>query len=442
MEKIFYLVSLGCPKNLVDSEVMAAKLLMDGWRITADAAQASLYLINTCAFLPSARREAEEAIRTAIRWKRRRIGRRIIVAGCLPERLRGSNAAEVYPQVDLFLRVDAIPQLPEILRSGFQPPAGGEPCFLADHTMPRLLLTVPSTAYLKIADGCNNRCAYCAIPLIRGGLRSRPAASVLTEARALIEGGVKELVVIAQDITAYGHDRRESGDNIADLLRGLAAIDGDLRIRLLYTHPAHYTEAFIETVATVKKIVPYLDIPLQHISDRILKAMGRHVTREETETLLDRLRDRIPGLVLRTTFIAGLPGETEAEFAELCDFVTRRRFDRCGVFTYAAEPGTPAAAMPDQVPNPVAEERAARLMELQKPIMEACNRAWIGRRDRVLIDRIEKGRAWGRGTPDAPDIDGGIEISGVKGLKCGRFCDIVVTDADAYSLSGRPVRKP
>lgn len=441
MEKIFYMVSLGCPKNLVDSEIMAAQLLLDNWQITPDASRASLYLINTCAFLPAARREAEDAIRDAIRWKRRKIGRRIVVAGCLPERLRDSNAADVYPQVDFFLRVDAIPQLPEILRTGFQPAFGGEPRFLADHTMPRLLLTVPSTAYLKISDGCDNRCAYCAIPLIRGGLRSRPATSVLTEAKALIDGGVKELVVIAQDITAFGHDRPESGDNIAALLRGLAAIDGDFRIRLLYTHPAHYTDEFIDTVASTKKIVPYLDIPLQHISDRILKAMGRRVTREQTEELLDRIRQRIPGVVLRTTFITGLPGETEAEFAELCDFVTRRRFERCGVFTYAAEPGTPAADMPDQVPNPLAEERADQLMEMQHPIMESRNREWIGRTDRVLIDRIAGGRAWGRGTMDAPDIDNAIEISGTKGLKNGQFSDIVVTGADAFSLSGRPARK-
>ena len=440
MQDIFYLVSLGCPKNLVDSEVLCAQLLVNGFQMTDDPAEATLYLINSCAFLPSARREVAEEIREAVRWKKRRKNRRIVVAGCLPERLRDRDIQEQYPEVDLFLRVDAMEHLVEILRGAKHPVCEGEPTYLADHRVPRLLLTLPFVAYLKISDGCDNRCCYCSIPLIRGGLRSRPMDSVLTEARDLIAGGVRELVVIAQDITAYGADRPESGDSIGKLVRALNALKGNFRIRLLYTHPAHYSDDFIAAVAESSKVIPYFDIPLQHISDRILSAQHRHVTQAQIRHWIAKIRKEIPGAVLRTTFIAGLPGETEAEFEELKAFMREIRFERAGVFSYAAEPDTPAAEMPDQVPNEIAEARAGELMELQQEIMQSRHEEWIGRKDKVLIQYKNRGRAYGRGTLDAPDIDNDVVITGGGRLKIGEYYDIVYERVNDFSLEGSVAR--
>ncbi len=437
-----FVVSLGCPKNLVDTEVMAGELVSNGYALTMDENLASIYLINTCAFLPSARAEAEEAIHEALRWKRRKLGRRVVVAGCLNEKLRDGEAQTRFPGVDVWLRVDAIPKLAEILRGGEVPVCGGEPTYLADHASPRLVLTLPHVVYLKISDGCDNRCSYCSIPGIRGGLRTRSLDSVVAEARQLLEYGARELVVIAQDITAYGHDRPESGDTIGKLIRTLNALPGDFRMRLLYTHPAHYTDEFIDAMAECDKVVPYLDIPLQHINDRILKAMGRKTTRAQIEALLKKMRERIPNLVVRTTFITGFPGETEAEFAELAAFLEAQRFERCGVFPYAPEPGTPAARLADQISGEVAEARAAALMEKQEAIMLARHREWIGRTDRVLIDAVSGNQAWGRGTLDAPDIDNELVISGAKNLQVGEFYDIVIKSATAYELKGEVCREP
>lgn len=432
MRDTVFTVSLGCPKNLVDTEVMTGLLLTRGFRLAATPGEADIYLINTCAFLPEAREEAGENIREAIRWKKRsKTRRRIVVAGCLCQKLPPAALRETYPEVDVFLPVDAIGRLPEILRGAEVPQCPGEPAFLADDTMPRLLLTVPHVAFLKIADGCNNRCAYCSIPGIRGSLRCRTPESVVAEAENLLKGGVKELVVIAQDITAYDRPGGAGG-----LVRRLNALDGDFRIRLLYTHPAHYSDDFIAAVAECEKAIPYLDIPLQHISDRILKAQRRHVTAARTRELLARLRAAIPDLVLRTTFITGLPGETEEEFAELKDFVREQRFERCGVFAFSPEPGTPAADFPDQIPYEVARARADELLELQRPIMRERNRERIGKTDRVLIDRASRTEAVGRGSLDAPEIDNLVRISTSRRLKVGRFHDIVYTGADEFELQG------
>ncbi len=435
-KKVFFMVSLGCAKNLVDTEVMAGALATAGYVPAFDERDAMVYLINTCAFLPSAREESEAVIREAVRWKRKKAGRRIVVAGCINEKFREGGLRDKFPEVDVFLRVDAIPELPAILDGAENPGCGGEPTYLADHRSPRLLLTMPHVGYLKISDGCDNRCSYCSIPGIRGSLRTRPSESVLTEAKQLIEGGVRELVVIAQDITVYGADRPGSGDSIGSLVRRLDALEGDFRIRLLYTHPAHYTGDFIDAMAECGKVIPYLDIPLQHISDRILKAMGRRTDRASIETLLAEMRKRIPDLVVRTTFITGFPGETEAEFAELAAFLGEQRFERCGVFAFSPEPGTPAAALPDQVPHRIAEERAAALMKIQKKIMRERNEEWIGRTDRVLIDSVEGMRAWGRGTLDAPDIDNRVCISGGGRLQVGQYYDIVYKSATSFELRG------
>ena len=432
MRNTVFIVSLGCPKNLVDTEVMTGILLTNGFMLAEDPAQADHYLINTCAFLPEAREEAYDNIREAVQWKKKRKNsRKIIVAGCLCQKVSMDQLYKNYPEVDIFLPVDAIDKLAEILQGNPVPKCSGVPTFLADETMPRLLLTVPHVAFLKIADGCNNCCAYCSIPGIRGHLRCRTQESILKEAASLIDGGAKELVLIAQDITAYNQP-----GGLADLLRKLDALPGDFRLRLLYTHPAHYTDDFIAAMAECKKVIPYLDIPLQHISDRILKEQFRRVTTARTKELLAKLRKTIPGLVLRTTFITGLPGETEAEFEELKDFIREQKFERCGVFAYSPEPDTPAAKYPDQVPYEIAQARADELMNLQQEIMKERNRAWIGKKDRVLIDQVLPEGACGRGSLDAPEIDNTVWVTAPCPLEEGLFYDIIYTDADEFELHG------
>ena len=432
-----YLVSLGCSKNLVDTEVIAGSLLTAGYLLAFDPEEADLYLINSCAFIPAARAEAVEAIEEALGWKAERPGRRVVVAGCLPEWDKPGEFPKRYPEVDLWTGVNDLAAIAALLDGKAEPdPRRSEPVWLYDHTSPRLLLTVPHMAYLKIADGCNNRCSYCAIPGIRGALRSRSIASVVEEAKNLVAGGVRELLVIAQDITAFGADRPGEGEEIAGLLEELNAIPGDFVIRLLYTHPAHYTRKFIDFMArTDTKVLPYLDIPLQHINDRILTAMRRHVTKAETVALLAELRERIPDLTIRTTFITGFPGETEEEFEELVEFVKEQKFERCGVFPYSPEPRTPAAEMADQVPLEVAEARAKKLMALQKRVMKRANRSWIGREVRMLIDEVDHGRAIGRAMMDAPEIDNRIVLERAGRRKPGTFCRVRITDADSYGYS-------
>ena len=431
-----YMVSLGCSKNLVDTEVIAGTLLTSGRTLAFDPNEADLYVINTCAFIPAARREAEEAIEEALVWKKERPGRTVVVAGCLTEWDKPGDYRRRYAEVDLWTGVNDVAGIAALLDEKRVPESGREPLWLYDHTTPRLQLTVPHMAYLKIADGCNNRCSYCAIPGIRGVLRSRSIASVETEAKNLVDAGVKELLVIAQDITAFGADRPGDGEDIARLLERLNAIPGDFVIRLLYTHPAHYTDSFIGFLARPgTKVLPYLDIPLQHINDRILKAMGRHVTKAETVALLERLREEVKDLTIRTTFITGFPGETDEEFEELAAFVKEQKFERCGVFPYSPEPGTPAAKLPGQIPLELAETRAKRLLELQKKIMRKVNRNWIGREVRMLVDDVDGRVAVGRAMMDAPEIANRILLLHAKRLRPGQFCPVRITGADSYEFT-------
>ncbi len=435
--KKVFLVSLGCSKNLVDTEVIAGTLLTAGHTLAFDPDEADLYIVNSCAFIPAARTEAEEALDEGVAWKKEEAGRTLVLAGCLTEWDKVGAYRKRYPEVDLWTGVNDVAAIAALVAGEAAPDPTVVPTWLYDHETPRLQLTVPHLAYLKIADGCDNCCSYCAIPGIRGHMRSRTTASVLREAKNLIDGGVKELLIIAQDITAFGMDRPESGETLAKLLKELNALEGKFVIRLLYTHPAHYTPELIDFLAEKEtKILPYLDIPLQHISDRILKEMGRKVTKKEIETLLAELRKRIPDLTLRTTFITGFPGETEEEFAELAAFLKEQKFERCGVFSYSPEPGTPAAEMANQVPLETAEKRAEKLMKQQEKIMKECNRRWIGREVRVLIDDTEDGSAIGRGPMDAPEIDDTVFIPRGKKLKPGRFCKVRITGADAWQFTG------
>lgn len=429
-----FVVSLGCAKNLVETEIMAGALVTAGHGLTFDQREADITLINTCAFLPSAREEAYGAIRDAIRWKKRKVGRRVAVAGCLIPRDRERTFLAEYPEVDLWLGPNGVREIAKAIDSGEKLYGDGVPCFLQSGETPRLQLTAEHVAYLKIADGCNNRCAYCSIPLIRGELRSRPLADCVTEAGNLLKFGTKELVVIGQDITAYGMDN-QSGDTLAKLLRKLDSFDGDYWVRLLYTHPAHYSDELISTLKSARHLVPYLDLPLQHISDRLLRVMGRKITQAQTMKLLETLRAELPESTLRTTFITGLPGETEAEFNEVLNLVRNFGFDRIGVFEYAREPGTPAADMPDQVPPEVASARAAALMEAQRTVSAEHNAALIGRTITAIVDEAAGREGFARGPMHAPDEDGGIHLKSPRKLRDGEFYRVKITGGDDYDLA-------
>ena len=435
-EKNFFLASLGCPKNLVDSEIISGNLLSSGWSLTTDPETAGLYIINTCAFIPAARQEAADEIAAAVRWKNAAPGRRIMVAGCLTG--YDKNIRRNFPDVDLWAGPGDAAGIAALI-DGASPAAARSFCH--DENTPMLQLTLPHVAYLKIADGCSNNCAYCIIPRLRGPLHSRPAASVLRETANLVANGVKEIVLVAQDITVFGADRPESGENLAKLLAGMERIDGDFRIRLLYTHPAHYTSELVGVLSSSRKIYPYLDIPLQHISDRILKSMNRHITSGGIRTLLKELRAKIPDLVLRTTFITGLPGETEAEFGELERFVREQRFERMGVFPYAAEPGSRAAAMPGQIPAAVAEARAKKLMRSQTARMKRMGDALVGREMRVLVDDVQDGVAVARGAWDAPDIDNAILVPGIGNDLAGSWLQVRITGRQGCDLVAERIRR-
>ena len=435
-----YFVSLGCPKNLVDTEVFAGILLQSGYNITFNTSEADVYLINTCAFLPAAREEAFDEIRKAVNWKKRarKQSRRIVVAGCLPQYDIENPFKEQFPEVDIWLGVNDIPKIVEIIENN-NPGNKENPSYLYDHTTPRLQLTVPHMAYLKIADGCNNCCTYCAIPHIRGGLRTRTQASVVEEAKNLIANGVKELVIVAQDVTVFGHDRPESGESLSTLLAELDKLDGEFKMRLLYTHPAHYTDELISVIKNSKHIMHYLDMPLQHISDRILKAMNRHVSQARVREVINKLRREIPDIVLRTTFITGVPGETEAEFEELKDFIREMKFERCGVFPYSAEPGTKAAEMPEQIDFEISCARADELMDIQTGIMEEYQKSMVGKTIEVLADDVEGTRAIGRGVADAPEIDNMVVFGG-KRMKPGNFYQVLIEAVSDYDLIGHIIK--
>lgn len=439
-ERKFFIAALGCPKNIVEAELISGAFLAGGDSLCFDPEDADIYIVNTCAFLPEARAEAAAEIAAAVEWKAGHPERKIAVAGCLMNHAQFPEFKAYFKEVDLWCKVNDTAKIRDLLDGRVKASRARKCTYLCDETMPRMQLTLPHVAYLKICDGCDNHCAYCAIPGLRGALRSRPLESVISEAKTLLGNGVKELIVIAQDITAYGHDRKD-GATLAGLLRELEALPGDFVIRLLYTHPAHYTDELIGVLASSRKILPYLDMPLQHISDRILLAMNRHIDSAGIRALIRRLRAEIPQLTLRTTFIAGLPGESEAEFEELCEFVKEAGFERMGVFPYAPEPGTVAAEMADQVPSDVAGARAEKLMQLQSDIMKRSQRKRIGSSMRVLVDYIDDGVAFCRGACDAPDIDNAVQVPAAKTLHPGDFVDVTVVKTFRGDLLAEKRRK-
>jgi ribosomal protein S12 methylthiotransferase len=440
-------VSLGCPKNLVDSERMLGKLAQDGYTLTPDADGADVVVINTCGFIEPARQESLGVIREMLALKEQGKVGAVVVAGCLAERKKDDLLLEV-PGVDHIVGVFGREEIAQVLdrtlyrqrqdeqRSLFRP----APVRALEDTA-RLRITPRHYAYLKISEGCDRLCTFCAIPGMRGKHVTKPIEEVLREARELAADGVRELIVVAQDTTYYGLDLY-GRVRLAELLRELNEVEGLQWIRILYAYPIHFTEELIDTLADSPKIVPYLDMPLQHINDRMLKRMQRRVNRAETEELLVRLRESIPGLALRTTFIVGFPGETEAEFEELCDFVRASRFERAGVFPYSLEPGTPAARLPDHVPEEVKRTRRDRIMEIQQELAFAWTREQVGKEMEVIVDMPDPevpGHMLARGHADAPEIDCVVRLKG-KGLHAGDLVRARVTGADGYDLAARAIR--
>ena len=434
------LISLGCAKNLVDTQIMSGVLVTEGLALAHDADHADIVLINTCAFIASAREEACAIIAEMSAHKARGGCRAIIVAGCLPQRYRG-RLAEQFPLVDAWIGVDELERIAEVAYLLIKPPTasgGGSssssipasrppsparhpivlvtdaPSARFEPRLPTLVFCNPSFAYLKIAEGCNHACAYCAIPGIRGRLRSRPLRSLVAEARALLKDGRRELNLIAQDTMSYGRDRR-GAPRFAALIRALDALPGDFWLRLLYGYPAHLDDALLDTLSRSRHVVPYLDLPIQHSHPDILRAMRRADTLGALPNLVSRLRARWPGVALRTTCLVGFPGETDAQFEHLVDYVKAARFDHLGVFAYSVEEGTAAAALPD--PGPAAGGAAPRdrLLRVQQRIARAANRARIGTETRVLLQRPApsgRGRWIARAPWQAPDVDGETVVAG------------------------------
>jgi ribosomal protein S12 methylthiotransferase len=450
------LISLGCAKNLVDSEIMVGHLLQAGMQVVPEADKADVVIVNTCSFIDSSKEESIGHILEVHQnrgLRKRRKEQKLIVAGCMSQRFAKDLPGEM-PEVDAFIGLDQLTKVGPIIEEIYAKERGkkeaprsfieGRSTYIPDYDTPRFRLTPKHFAYVKIAEGCNHPCTFCIIPQIRGRHRSRTVASVVAEARQLVAEGVKELNLISQDTTFFGMDTWEQrpnprtpvdssrGDALTTLLRELNAIAGDFWIRLLYTHPAHWSDELIATIADCPKIARYVDMPLQHISDHMLTTMQRETSGDYIRDLVRRIRAGIPGIALRTTFIAGFPGETEADMDELCDFIRETKFERLGVFRYSQEDGTRAAKMAGQIPAKEKEHRWHRLMALQKDIAAQVSAGQVGHTLKVLVE--EPGVA--RGEADAPDIDGRVYVPGE--LAVSEFAEVKITGYHDYDLLALP----
>lgn len=435
------MISLGCAKNASDTEEMMGALGMAGYEFSGPGVGADAILINTCCFIGPATDESMAAIHDALRSKNEGRCKYVIVTGCLSQRSAASLSTQM-PEIDAVLGTGEYPRIVEALdavREGRKIVWIGEPTVLPDADSPRLKLTPPHYAYVKIADGCDNRCSYCLIPSLRGRFRSRTIDSVVAEAHALVESGAKEIVLVAHDTTAFGMDRG-SPDELPVLLERLCEIDGLHWVRVLYAHPARITEALAATISANPQITNYLDIPLQHSEDRVLKSMGRRITRDGIDRLIRSLRAEIPGLVLRSTFMVGYPGETEREFDQLIEFIERARFERVGLFKYSQEPGTTAATLPGQVPEQVKEDRYHAALTLQQTVSLELNKRTVGSVFEVLVD--EAGgpgeHTAGRSYRDAPEVDGVVLLAGAN-VNSGSIVRAEITGATEYDLEGSVV---
>jgi len=453
------MVSLGCPKNLVDSEVMLGLAQQAGHELTTDAASADVLVVNTCAFIDAAKQESVDTILEMAQHKKDGGCRRLIVTGCLAERYRDELRAEI-PEIDVVLGTGQVPEIVSAIdedarlkpraTGGLAPltfhrrdPNRGLPTYIYDADTPRHLATPKHYAYVKIAEGCDYKCAFCIIPTLRGAYRSRPAESIVREARALAGRGVKELLLISQDTTFYGIDRRERGA-LARLLRELNTIDGLEWIRLLYLYPTTIDAATLGAMADCDKVCNYIDLPLQHASNPVLRRMKRPGTRQTYDRLLDRIRRAVPDVALRTTFIVGFPGETDRDVDELCAFVRDHAFDQVGVFTYSHEEGTSAHDLDDTVAAATKRRRRERVMGLQKRLVRGRQRQRIGERVRVLIDGpaeehdlVVKARL----ASQAPDIDACVYLTECdpSAFGSGDFAEVTIVGAREYDLIARPV---
>jgi ribosomal protein S12 methylthiotransferase len=471
------LISLGCPKNLVDSEVMLGLAQEAGHELTRNASEADVLVVNTCAFIDSAKQESIDTILEMAQYKTRGACTRLVVTGCMAERYRDALIKEI-PEIDAVLGTGEVPDIVRAIGAGAQPQAAApsapaplqffrtstlsaapstvseaastvsavartRPTYLYGADTPRLLATPRHYAYIKIAEGCDYKCAFCIIPTLRGAYRSRSSDSILREARVLAAQGVRELLLISQDSTFYGNDRQERGA-LARLLRELNAVDGLAWIRLLYLYPTTIDDGTLAAMAECEKVCKYVDLPLQHASNPVLKRMRRPGTRQAYDALLARIRDRVPGVALRTTFIVGFPGEVESDVDELCAFVRDQSFDHVGVFTYSHEEGTSAFHLPDDVPARAKAARRARVMRLQKGLVRTRQRARIGQRARIVVDGPSSDHDLvlkGRLMTQAPDIDAVVYLTECdpSSFRAGDFTDVDIVDAREYDLIARPV---
>lgn len=438
-----HLLTLGCAKNQIDSELMLGALVRAGFEVTMDPEQAQVLVVNTCAFIEAAKKESISAVVDAAEVKSRGRGRRLVVAGCLAQRY-GAELRDLLPDVDILVGTGNFLDLPELLRRTGTPEARPVPYAGAAHVLPgleapRIRLGDFFTAYLKVSEGCNHKCAFCIIPKIRGPHESRPVDELVAEAGSLAADGVRELNLIAQDLTAYGRDLRPPS-SLAALIRRLDAIDGLRWIRLLYCYPNFVTDELLDTIAEMPKVAKYIDMPLQHADDGVLRTMRRERSAAALHKLLVRIRRRIPGVVLRTSFIVGFPGETEEAFGRLIDFVCEEQFDRLGVFTYSREENTSAYDLSGQVPERVKRARRARLMETQAEISLEKNRGQVGREVEVLVEAPMPGRAGrfrGRTAGQAPEIDGSVFLKG--DAEPGEFVRARIESAVTYDLHARVI---
>ncbi|MBX3398413.1 MAG: 30S ribosomal protein S12 methylthiotransferase RimO [Gemmataceae bacterium] len=438
-------ISLGCPKNTVDSERMLGKLAQDGYALQPDADGADVVVVNTCGFIEPARQESLGVIREMLALKKQgRVGS-VVVAGCLAERHK-DLLLQTVPEVDQIVGVFGREEIAEVVdravqhreeqRSLFRP----APVRALEDTA-RLRITPRHYAYLKISEGCDRLCTYCAIPKMRGKHVTKPMEEVIREAKELAADGVRELIIVAQDSTYYGLDLYGK-TRLAELLTQLDAVEGIEWVRLLYAYPEYMDDDLLRTLADTPKVIPYIDMPLQHINDRVLKRMIRRVDRAATEDILDRMRRTIPNLAIRTTFIVGFPGETDAEYEELKSFVAERKFERLGVFPYSLEPGTPAEKLDGHIPEDVKQARVAGIMELQQGIAFDYAARQVGREMDVIVDGPDPEFAnhyRGRTTADSPEIDCEVRIK-AKNLRPGDFVSVKVTGADGYDLAARALR--
>lgn len=430
------MISLGCPKNQVDGEALLAKLAQAGYQIVNEIENSDVMIVNTCGFIEDAKREAIDTILEVAQYKEAGLISAIVVTGCLAERYQDEILKEM-PEVDAVIGIGANSDIVKVCDKalcGIKTSNFPNKCYLPLDGE-RMLSTPPHWAYLKIAEGCDNRCAYCAIPGIRGDFRSRTIESVVDEAKSLVNRGVKEIILVAQDTTKYGQDLY--GEYSLDkLLKELVKIDGLEWIRLFYCYPQRITDSLIDVIANEDKVCKYIDIPLQHSDTTVLKNMNRVGDGNDYRVLLNKMREAIPGLALRTTFMVGFPGETDKQFENLCEFVKDMKFDKMGCFTFSPEEDTPAFDMDNQIDEDVKKRRQEVLMNAQFFITEASNKSRVGNVYKVIVDSFADGKYTGRSYMDSPEIDSGIIFTSNKELNIGDFVDVKITDFDGYDLIG------